>query len=125
MLTLAARFAQTGKISAGGRGKRNRMLIELAEGVHLRLRCVVICLIALFVALPDQESDQERGASKQLAPVSPCPPWVDPKSDHVTLVQIVQPRRTQRRAEGENDMSFSAYLRRPLRLDVPILAVLI
>src|SRR5215510_6200710 len=32
------------------------------------------------------------------------------KSNHVTLVQTVQPRRTQRRAEGEKDRSFSAYL---------------
>ncbi len=32
---------------------------------------VAICLIALFVALSDQESDQERGASKQLAPGAP------------------------------------------------------
>src|SRR6266545_8048163 len=40
------------------------------------------------------------------------------KSDHVTLVQIAQPRRTQRRAEGDKDRSFSAILRRPLRLDV-------
>jgi hypothetical protein len=31
------------------------------------VRCGAICLIALFVALSDQESNQERGASKQLA----------------------------------------------------------
>jgi hypothetical protein len=30
----------------------------------------VICLIAQFVALPDQESNHEGGASKQLAPQS-------------------------------------------------------
>jgi len=35
------------------------------------VRCGAICLIALFVALSDQESDQERGASKQLAPGVP------------------------------------------------------
>jgi len=33
----------------------------------MRIRRGTICLIALFVALSDQESDQETGASKQLA----------------------------------------------------------
>ena len=33
----------------------------------MRERCGAICLIALFVAFSDQESDQERGASNQLA----------------------------------------------------------
>src|SRR6266540_4307672 len=37
----------------------------------MRLRCGAICLIALFVAFSDQESNQERGASKQLAPGVP------------------------------------------------------
>jgi hypothetical protein len=32
------------------------------------IRCGAICLIALLVVLFDQESNQERGASKQLAP---------------------------------------------------------
>ena len=34
----------------------------------MRVRCGASCLIALFVVLSDQESNQERGASKQLAP---------------------------------------------------------
>jgi hypothetical protein len=34
----------------------------------MRVRCGAICLIALFVALSDQEFNQEGGASKQLAP---------------------------------------------------------
>jgi hypothetical protein len=33
----------------------------------MRIRCGAICLIALFVALSDQEFNQERGAGKQLA----------------------------------------------------------
>jgi hypothetical protein len=33
----------------------------------MSIRCGAICLIALFVALSDQESNKERGASKQLA----------------------------------------------------------
>ena len=33
--------------------------------------CGAICLIALFVASYDQESNHERGASKQLTPQSP------------------------------------------------------
>jgi hypothetical protein len=36
------------------------------------VRCGAICLIAQFLALSDQESNQERGASKQLAPQSLC-----------------------------------------------------
>jgi len=35
------------------------------------VRCGAICLIALFAALSDWESNQERGASKQLAPGVP------------------------------------------------------
>src|SRR5262249_9099650 len=37
----------------------------------MRLWCGAICLIALFVSFSDQESNQERGASKQLAPGVP------------------------------------------------------
>jgi len=33
----------------------------------MRVRCGAICLIALIVASSDQESNQERGASEQLA----------------------------------------------------------
>src|SRR5215510_10707306 len=33
-----------------------------------RVRCEAICLIALFVGLPDQESNRETGSSKQLEP---------------------------------------------------------
>jgi len=40
-------------------------------GKRMRLECGAICLIALFVALSDQESGQERCASKQLAPGAP------------------------------------------------------
>src|SRR5262245_17128220 len=39
-------------------------------GLQLRVPCGAICLIALFVASSDQESNQETGASKQLAPHS-------------------------------------------------------
>jgi|SRR5262245_3541010 len=38
----------------------------------MRAWCGAICLIALSVVLSDQESNQERGASKQLAPGVPC-----------------------------------------------------
>jgi hypothetical protein len=37
----------------------------------MRVRCGAICLIALCVALSDQESNQETGTSKQLAPGVP------------------------------------------------------
>src|SRR5262245_58413514 len=37
----------------------------------MRVRCGVICLIALLVALSDQDSNRETGASKQLAPGVP------------------------------------------------------
>jgi hypothetical protein len=40
-------------------------------GKQMRLRCGAICLIALFVASSKQESNQERGASKHLAPAAP------------------------------------------------------
>ena len=40
-------------------------------GRQMRSRRGAICLIALLVASPNQESNQERGASKQLAPQSP------------------------------------------------------
>jgi hypothetical protein len=39
--------------------------------LQMRVRCGAICLIALFVALFDWKSNQERGASKQLAPLLP------------------------------------------------------
>src|SRR5262245_21184335 len=38
----------------------------------MSVRCGAICLIALFVALSGQGSNQETGASKQLAPPLPC-----------------------------------------------------
>jgi hypothetical protein len=37
----------------------------------MRVQCGAICLIALFVASSDRESNQESGASKQLAPQQP------------------------------------------------------
>ena len=40
-------------------------------GKQMRVRRGAICLIALFVASPNQESNQERGASKRLAPGAP------------------------------------------------------
>jgi hypothetical protein len=40
-------------------------------GKQMRVRRGAICLIALFVASPNQESNQERGASKHLAPGTP------------------------------------------------------
>src|SRR5262245_10796173 len=43
-------------------------LSKFYSGLQSRVRCGAICLIALFVALSDRESNQERGASKQLAP---------------------------------------------------------
>ena len=43
----------------------------LVSGLRLRVRCGAICLIALFVSLSNQESNQERGASKQVAAPRP------------------------------------------------------
>jgi len=40
-------------------------------GKQMRVRRGAICLIALFVASPNEESNQERGASKHLAPGAP------------------------------------------------------
>jgi hypothetical protein len=40
-------------------------------GKQMRVWRGAICLIALFVASPNQESNQERGASKHLAPGAP------------------------------------------------------
>jgi len=37
----------------------------------MRLQCGAICLIALLVSLSREESNQETGASKQLAPGVP------------------------------------------------------
>jgi hypothetical protein len=47
---------------------RLRQRVVTQSGFQSRIRCGAICLIALPVALSDQESNQERGASKQLAP---------------------------------------------------------
>ena len=47
--------------------------------------CGAICLIALSVALSDQESNQERGASKRLAPGVPSAHLQTPKAVRTTI----------------------------------------
>src|SRR5262245_66507747 len=47
-------------------------MLDMRRGLiaylRLHVRCGASCLLALFVALSVQESNEERGASKQLAP---------------------------------------------------------
>src|SRR6266545_2788605 len=104
------------------------VIASLGRGVSTRLRLERkrLCLSRLPLVLYIELITAGRGGGRrQIGANNAEKLTTRSKSDHVTLVQIVQPRRTQRRAEGEKDRSFSAYLRRPLRLDVPILVVLI
>jgi hypothetical protein len=51
----------------------------------MRAWCGAICLIALSVVLSNQESNQERGASKQLAPGVPCAHLQTPTGVRTTI----------------------------------------